>query len=89
MATTIFGLHGRYDITHLDPAEVKVPPDAGMWGPPVAPVLGTSAESSVGTDLVMVCFSCGHPGHGVNRCSRVVTSFPFLPPGWSDTIWDG
>ena len=50
-----------------NPAEVKVPPDAGTWGPPVAPVSGTSAQSPVlGTEQVMVCFSCGHPGHGVN-----------------------
>ena len=27
-------------------------------------------------------FSCGRPGHGVNRCSRVDTSFAFLPRGW-------
>ena len=27
-----------------------------------------------------VCFSCGRQGHGVNRCSQVDTSFPFLPP---------
>ena len=30
----------------------------------------------------MVCFSCGRSGHGVSRCSRVDTAFPFLPPGW-------
>ena len=29
-----------------------------------------------------VCFSCGRQRHGVNRCSQVDTSFPFLPPGW-------
>ena len=94
-----------------NPAEVKVPPDAGTWGPPVAPVSGTSAQCPVkvapqsttrlvrdksvqdhpvpGTEPVMVCFSCGRPGHGVNRCSRVDTSFPFLPLGWSVTIQDG
>ena len=37
----------------------------------------------------MVCFSCGRPGHGVNRCSRVDTSFPFLPQGWSVDVRDG
>ena len=31
----------------------------------------------------MVCFSCGRSGHGVSRCSRVDTTFPFVPPGWS------
>ena len=29
-----------------------------------------------------VCFSCGHQGHGVSRCSRMDTSFPFLWAGW-------
>ena len=38
----------------------------------------------------MVCFLCGRPGHGVvNRCSRVDTLFPFLPPGWSVAVQDG
>ena len=27
------------------------------------------------------CFSCGLQGHGVNRCSRMDVSFPFLLPG--------
>ena len=34
-------------------------------------------------------FSCGRPGHGVNRCSRVDTSFLILPRGWSVDIQDG
>ena len=38
---------------------------------------------------MMVCFSCGHPGHGVNRCSRMDTSFPLLPQGWSVDVRDG
>ena len=29
-----------------------------------------------------VCFSCGHQGHGVSRCSKIDTSFPFLLAGW-------
>ena len=37
----------------------------------------------------MVCFSCGRPGYGVNRCSRLDTSFPFLPQGWSVDVRDG
>ena len=36
-----------------------------------------------------VCFSCGRQGHGVNRCSQVDTSFPFLPPGWSVDVRNG
>ena len=35
------------------------------------------------------CFSCGRQGHGVNRCSQVDTSFPFLPPGWSVDVRNG
>ena len=38
---------------------------------------------------IPVPFSCGRPGHGVNRCSRMDTSFPFLLRGWSVDIWDG
>ena len=37
----------------------------------------------------MVCFPCGRPGHGVNRCSRVDTYFPFLLQGWSVDVRDG
>ena len=33
-----------------------------------------------------VCFSCGGEGHGINRCSRMNTAFPFLPSGWSVTM---
>ena len=73
-----------------NPAEVKVPPDAGARRPSVAPFAGMSGQSQVSeAEPVMVCFSCGRPGHGVNRCSRVDTSFPFLPPGWSVDIRDG
>ena len=73
-----------------NPAEVKVPPDTGTQGPPVAPLPGTSAQSPVlEAEPVMLCFSYGSPGHGVNRCSRVDTSFPFLPPGWSVAVQDG
>ena len=36
-----------------------------------------------------VCFSCGRQGHGVNRCSQVDISFPFLPPGWSVDVRNG
>ena len=40
-------------------------------------------------EQVMVCFSCGRLGHGVNRCFRVDTSFLFLPQGWSVKVRDG
>ena len=36
-----------------------------------------------------VCFSCGHQGHGVSRCSRIDTSFPFLWAGWSVGVRNG
>ena len=36
-----------------------------------------------------VCFSCGHQGHGVNRCSQMDASFPFLSPGWSVDVRNG
>ena len=35
------------------------------------------------------CFSCGQQGHGVNRCSRLDVSFPFLLPGWSVDVRNG
>ena len=36
-----------------------------------------------------VCFSCGGEGHGINRCSRMNTTFPFLPSGWSVNMNNG
>ena len=61
-----------------------MPPDAGVRWPPVAPSAGTSAPSPAPmSEPVMVCFSCGRPGHGVNRCAWVDTYFLFLLPGWS------
>ena len=71
-------------------AEVKVPPDAGARPPSIVSEVGSVGQnqSSEG-EQVMVCFSCGRPGHGVNRCSRVDTSFPFLPQGWSVEVRDG
>ena len=40
-------------------------------------------------ERVRVCFLCGRQGHGVNRCSQVDTSFPFLSQGWSVDVRDG
>ena len=48
----------------------------------VSPGPGTEIDHPV-KECARVCFSCGHQGHGVNRCSQVDTSFQFLPPGWS------
>ena len=35
------------------------------------------------------CFSCGLHGHGVNRCSRLDISFPYILPGWSVDVRNG
>ena len=35
------------------------------------------------------CFSCGFFGHGVNRCTRLNRSFPYITPGWLANLWDG
>ena len=35
------------------------------------------------------CFSCGFLGHGVNRCTRLDRSFPYITPGWSANLRDG
>ena len=51
-----------------------------------APLEGKVSLVSAG---VPVCFSCRRRGHGVKRCSRVDTSFPFLPPGWSVDVRNG
>ena len=46
-------------------------------------------KMSLGLTGMPVCFSCGRQGHGVNRCSQMNTSFPFLPPGWSVDVRNG
>ena len=35
------------------------------------------------------CFSCGFLGHGMNRCTQLNISFPYLTPGWSVELRDG
>ena len=35
------------------------------------------------------CFSCGFFGHGVNRCTRLDRSFPYIAPGWLVNLRDG
>ena len=75
---------------------------AGMDAPTVVPGLdeGIDPSSPVPLEPVLeedptvwgwdrVCFSCGHQGHGVNRCSRIDTSFPFLSAGWSISVRNG
>ena len=66
-----------------------MPPEAGARPPSIMPEAGSAGQSQLSEgEQVMVCFSCGHPGHGVNRCSRVDTSIPFLPQGWSVEVRD-
>ena len=69
-----------------NPAGVKVPPNTRARRPSVALDAGTLGRNQLAGDGV---FSCGRPGHGVNRCSQVDTSFPFLRQGWSVDIRDG
>ena len=71
------------------PAEVKVPPDEEMRSPSAVPEVGSAKRGQSVMERARVCFSCGRPGHGVNRCSRVDTSFPFLSQGWSVDVRDG
>ena len=54
----------------------------------VSPVTGAERGHPV-IEWARVCFSCGRQGHGVNRCSQVDTSFPFLPQGWSVDVRNG
>ena len=35
------------------------------------------------------CFSCGFLGHGVNRCTWLDRSFPYITPGWSVNLRNG
>ena len=46
-------------------------------------------EDPPGRGWDRVCFSCGHQGHGVSRCSRIDTLFPFLLGGWSVGVRNG
>ena len=65
-------------------------PSEGELSPLSAVSPGPGAERGHSVkEWVRVCFSCGHQGHGVNRCSQVDTSFPFLPPGWSVDVRNG
>ena len=54
----------------------------------VSPGPGTERGHSV-KEWARVCFLCGRQGHGVNRCSQVDTSVPFLPLGWSVDVRNG
>ena len=62
-------------------ADVKVPPEEGMGSSSAAPAVGGAERGHSVMERARVCFSCGRPGHGVNRCLQVDTSFPFLSRG--------
>ena len=64
-------------------ADVKVPPEEVLGLSSAVPTGGGVEKGQSVRELVRVCFSCGRPGYGVNRCSQVDTSFPFLSQGWS------
>ena len=68
-------------------ADVKVPPEEGRGSSSAVPSAG-GAERGRSVIWARVCFSCGQPGHGVNRCLQVDTSFPLLSQGWSVDIRD-
>ena len=53
---------------------------------PLEPVL---EEDTTVRGWDRVCFSCGHQGHGVSRCSRKDTSFSFLLAGWLIGVGNG
>ena len=49
------------------PAEVKMPPDEEMRLPSAVPEVGSVERGQSVMERARVCFSCGRPGHGVNR----------------------
>ena len=68
--------------------EVDVPPPAPHPEGKLGPLSAVPLEPDTGVDppvreWARVCFSCGRQGNGVNRCSQMDASFPFLSPGWS------
>ena len=70
-------------------ADVKVPPVGGMGSTAAVPPVTSTEGGHLKMEWARVCFSCGRQGHGVNRCSQVDTSFPFLPRGWSRDVRNG
>ena len=70
-------------------ADEKVPPDEGMGSSSAGPPVTGAERGHSAMEWARVCFSCGRQGHGVNRCSQVDTSFPFLPQGWSVDVRNG
>ena len=54
-----------------------MPPDEEMRSPSAVLEVGSAERGQSVMERARVCFSRGRPGHGVNRCSQVNTSFPF------------
>ena len=74
--------------------EVDVPPPVPCPEGKLGPLSAVPLGPDMGIDppvwgWARVYFSCGHQGHGVNRCSQMDTSFPFLSPGWSVDVRNG
>ena len=70
-------------------ADGKVPLEEGMGSSSAVPPVADAKRGHSVTERARVCFSCGRQGHGVNRCSQVDTSFPFLSHGWSVDVRNG
>ena len=64
-------------------ADVKAPLEEALGLSSAVPTVGGAERGQSVRERVRVCFSCRCPRHGVNRCSQVDTSFPFLSQGWS------
>ena len=60
--------------------------EVGPWRC-ISPLLSFSSSDEDWT--MLVCFSCGRPGHGINRCPQRDETFPCLLPGWSVENRDG
>ena len=69
--------------------KVKIPPEEGTGSSSAVPEVGDTERGHSTREWARVCFSCGRPGNGVNRCPQVDTSFPFLPTGCSVDVRDG
>ena len=84
-------LTGDTTITNCSggPADIKVPLEKGRGSSSAVPSAGRAERGCSVMEWGRVCFSCGRPGHGVNWCLQVDTSFPFLSQDWSVDIRDG
>ena len=70
-------------------ADEKVPPEGGMGSSSAVPPVTSAERGHSVREWARVCFLCGRQGNGVNRCSKVDTSFQFLPQWWSVDVRNG